>query len=64
MFIDYTNKILRNVGAIWFLSLVGITVAMLPITIISMFGTVPQDPLFWGFCAVLGGGAIGLLLRR
>jgi uncharacterized membrane protein len=64
MFIDNTNKFLRNFGAIWFLSLVGITVALLPITIISMFGQVPQEPALWVVCALLGGGAIGLLLRR
>ena len=61
---DKATNLLRNFGAIWFLALVGVLAGLLPATLFSVFGEVPQGWLFWFTSAMLGGSAIGLLLRR
>lgn len=61
---DKAISFLHNFGAIWFLALVGVLVALMPATIFSLLGVFPHSNLFWLVSAMLGGSAIGLLLRR
>jgi hypothetical protein len=61
----YGNQTLRGLGATTFLGLFGTAAALLPVALFSLMsdGRPPHWTLFAG-AAVVGGAAIGWLLRR
>ena len=63
--LDINNPQVRHLGAIGFLSMIGLVAAMVPISLYSAYiGYVPQDPLIWLASAFSGGSAIGWILKR
>ncbi len=62
---DINNPQLRHIGAIGFLSMIGLVASMIPISIYSAYiGSVPQEPIIWLASAFCGGSAIGWVLKR
>ena len=61
---DKLLELIRNIGAIWFLALIGLSAALFPLAILSFFGPIPDNNMIWVASAVLGGSVIGFVLRR
>jgi hypothetical protein len=61
----YGEQVLRGIGATTFLSLFGTTAALIPIAIFAIFSDGPSQSLaLYAGASVIGGGAIGWILRR
>jgi hypothetical protein len=61
----YGKQALRGLGATTFLGLFGTTAALIPIAIFAIFGEGPNQSLaLYAAASVIGGGAIGWILRR
>lgn len=59
------QKIVRHAGAIGFLSMVGLTAAMIPLAIYSLFvEAAPQDPLIYLGASIAAGAVVGWVLRK
>jgi predicted PurR-regulated permease PerM len=61
----YGQQALRGLGATTFLGLLGTTAALIPIAIFALFSNGQEQGLaLYAGASVIGGGAIGWILRR
>lgn len=62
---NLNHPIIRHLGAIGFLSMLGLTVAMIPIALFAILsGKVPQDNLVYFIAAIFAGAIIGWVTKR
>ena len=61
----YGNQTLSGIGATIFLGLFGTTAAMIPVALLSLLpGHDAGHPALYAGAAIVGGAAIGWLLRK
>jgi hypothetical protein len=59
------NPIIRHLGAIGFLSMLGLSAAIMPITLyVLIMGNFPHESWVWILASLLGGGVVGWVMRR
>ncbi|MBN8647600.1 MAG: hypothetical protein J0L55_06560 [Caulobacterales bacterium] len=62
---NINRPIIRHLGALGFLSMLGLTVAMIPIALYAIVsGRVPQNDLVYLIAAIFAGAIIGWVTKR
>ncbi len=58
-------NIVRHAGAVGFLSMIGLTAAMIPLALYSLFADkTPTDPLIFIGASVIAGAVVGWVLKK
>ena len=58
-------NIVRHAGAIGFLSMLGLTAAMIPLALYSLFADkTPNDPLIFIGASIAAGAVVGWVLKK
>ncbi len=59
------TNIVRHAGAVGLLSMIGLTAAMIPLALYSVFiERAPQDPLIYLAASVAAGAVVGWVLKK
>lgn len=62
---NINRPIIRHLGALGFLSMLGLTIAMIPIALYAIVsGRVPQNDLVYLIAAIFAGAIIGWVTKR
>ncbi len=62
---NINRPIIRHLGALGFLSMLGLTAAMIPIALFAIVsGKVPQNDLVYLIAAIFAGAIIGWVTKR